>query len=208
LTQKVLKIIDMIGLAAETTVAFTPKASRTRRSLPKSRAEFLQWQPRDGYKYEWSKGRVLKFEKMITPEQAHIVDNLTEAFHKTTYHAAGGRLMPELMSQTVGEQVRVPDIAFVTLEQRRQMQSGQPVVPAFAIEIISKNDKAEDVEEKLEEYFKAGVKVVWRILPRTEKIYVFTSPYAIQVCRGEMLCSAAPALTNFELTANAIFKKI
>jgi Uma2 family endonuclease len=175
---------------------------------PKTHEEFLHWNPRDGFKYEWDNGNILKLSKMITPEQFYIVKNLTRFFQKTKAFQNGDELMPEVKSSTIEEQVRVPDIGYFTQKQQFSMQNGEAVTPAFAIEIISPTDYFSRVDLKLEEYFKAGVKVLWHIIPETEKIYVFTAADEVKICKNEVLCSAESVIEGFSLSVNDIFKKM
>jgi Uma2 family endonuclease len=174
---------------------------------PKTVEEFLAWKPRDGFKYEWVNGNILKLTKMITPEQFHIVKNLTRLFSTTDSYKTGAELMPEVKTLTINEQVRVPDIAYFTAQQQVEMANGGAPVPLFAIEIISPNDILEKVDLKLEEYFKAGVQVLWHILPTLEKVYIYTSPLQVTVCKDTIICSAESVIPGFSLAAKAIFKK-
>ena len=86
------------------------------------------------------------------------------------------------------------------------MRKGEAVTPQFAVEIISNTDDAIEVDNKMEEYFKAGVKLVWHIYPKAGKVLVFTSPDEIAVCRGNMLCDAGRVIAGFSILAEDIFK--
>ncbi len=174
---------------------------------PKTMAEFLIWNPRDGFKYEWINDNILKLPKMITAKQAHIVDNLLRAFTKTKAYANGDSLLPELKSVTLEEQVRAPDIAYVSLKERVAMAENKTPTPRFVIEIISQTDSLYDVDLKLEEYFKAGIQILWHILPDSEKVYVYTSPIQVTVCKDNISCSAESVIEGFSIPAKAIFKK-
>jgi Uma2 family endonuclease len=174
---------------------------------PKTMAEFLMWKPRDGFKYEWVNNNILKLPKMITPNQAHIVDNLLRTFTKTKAYENGDSLLPELKSVTLEEQVRAPDIAYVSYKERIEMANNKTPTPRFVIEIISKTDSLYDVDLKLEEYFKAGIQVLWHILPDSEKVYVYTSPIQVTVCKDNIVCSAESVIEGFSISAKAIFKK-
>ncbi len=66
---------------------------------------------------------------------------------------------------------RRPDAAFVS-SQRWPSDRPQPigdnawdVVPDLAVEVISPTDSAEDLLEKVKEYFQAGVHLVWLVYP-------------------------------------------
>ena len=174
---------------------------------PKTRQEFLAWNPHDGFKYEWENGNILKLPKMITPEQFYIVKNLTRFFQTTQAFKKGDELMPEVKSSTIDTQIRVPDIGYFTSQQQYLMEQGEAVTPSFAIEIISPTDFFYKVDMKLEEYFEAGVKILWHIIPETEKIYVFTASDEVKICKGDAICSAEPMIEGFSLSTNDIFKK-
>ena len=75
---------------------------------------------------------------------------------------------------------RRPDLAFVS-SQRRPLRRRVPraeaweIVPDLAVEVISLTNGAEQVTEKIEEYFRSGVHQVWVVYPGTCKIYVYDS---------------------------------
>ena len=77
----------------------------------------------------------------------------------------------------------------------------------MAIEFLSKSESAEDIADKINDYFASGVKIVWYIYPKTEMIYIYTSPKNIKVCQGDDICSAAPVIPDFEFPTGDIFKK-
>jgi Uma2 family endonuclease len=72
---------------------------------------------------------------------------------------------------------RRPDVAFVSFDRwakdrRLPRVRSWSVVPDLAIEIISLTNTAGEFAEKLEEYFKAGMKQVWVFDPGQSKVYV------------------------------------
>ena len=79
------------------------------------------------------------------------------------------------------------------------------MIPEFVIEVISETDKSYRIEEKLTEYFKAGVKVVWNIIPEQEVVYVYTSRRDVTICLDDDVCSASPVLPDFTISVNALF---
>ena len=89
-----------------------------------------------------------------------------------------------------------------------QIKTGSNVaLLSFIIEVISDTDGINRVNDKLVEYFEVGVAVVWHVLPKQQMVYVYTSPTSVTICLGNMVCSAAPAVTDFQISANAIFMK-
>jgi len=64
--------------------------------------------------------------------------------------------------------VRRPDIAFIRTERLEGIDLAEvplPVAPDLVIEIVSKNDRADDLHLKVQQYLAAGVKAVWLSTP-------------------------------------------
>jgi Uma2 family endonuclease len=158
----------------------------------------------DGYKYEFNNGVIEKSPSQMKVKQFHIVDNLAEAFRKTSAFQQGGRLATEIEQLTSPTQLRRPDLAYLT---RAKIQHDDESVSEFVIEILSPTDNILKVNRKLREYFKAGVKVVWQIMPESQEVYVYTSPTKVTICEGDTPCSAAPVVPDFEIAAKDIFVK-
>lgn len=158
----------------------------------------------DGFKYEFNNGIIEKTPNPMKVKQYHIVKNLTRKFIQTEAFKNGDELASELDQLTSATQLRRPDLALLTAQK---LANNDETVSEFVIEIISPTDSFEAVGAKVREYFAAGVRVIWQIVPAWETVYVFTSPTKITVCEGETMCSAAPVLPDFEMTAQAIFAK-
>lgn len=81
---------------------------------------------------------------------------------------------------------RKPDAAFVSYAQWAKdtpipSTNAWDVLPALCVEVVSPNDKADEIETKVNEYFEAGVRLVWIVYPRHERVYIYDS--ATQVRR-------------------------
>jgi Uma2 family endonuclease len=158
----------------------------------------------DGYKYEFNNGIIEKSLSLMTVRQFHIVDNLIENFRETVAFKSGGRLASKIEQITSNSQLRRPDLAYLT---RSKIQTEDESASEFVIKIISPTDNYLKVKKKLREYFKAGVRVVWQIIPEEQSAHVFTSPTQVTICEGETLCSAAPVVPDFQIAAKDIFVK-
>ncbi|NJN33889.1 MAG: Uma2 family endonuclease [Saprospiraceae bacterium] len=139
-------------------------------------------------------------------DELQIIRNLSRIFLQTQAFDDGGWLSPEIEVWTSAAQFRKPDMAYFSAEQIAKAVEKENNIPAFVIEIISKNDPVNIITHKIAEYFKAGVGVVWHIFPEQKMVYIFTSVKNITVCEGEDICSAAPVLPDFQISANAIFQ--
>jgi Uma2 family endonuclease len=72
--------------------------------------------------------------------------------------------------------VRRPDISFIrsdrmTVEQAKE-EGYNSVAPDLAVEVLSPNEVAYDVDKKIQEYLKAGVRLVWVVNPQSRTIEV------------------------------------
>ena len=158
----------------------------------------------DGFKYEFNKGIIEKTQNKMRITQYHIVKNLTRHFVKTEAYKNGSELAIEVEQLTGREQVRRPDLCLVPAQK---LTAKDETISGFAIEITSPTDRLEDIQRKRREYFRAGVQVVWQIDPTDQSVSVYTSPVDVKICEGAAVCSAAPALPDFEMTAEQIFQE-
>jgi Uma2 family endonuclease len=72
--------------------------------------------------------------------------------------------------------VRKPDVSFVRADRMTAelFQTGfLPIAPDLAVEVISPGDLAHEVAEKIEEYLRAGVSLVWIVEPELRIVDVY-----------------------------------
>jgi len=182
----------------------------------KKRPAYVSWESfqnrflsrEDGHTYEWTNGVVEKSLNSMDITQLYIWDNLDTFFKNLCQQKAiTGKLIAEvdiLLNPLVH---RRPDVAFLTKEQIRNGKQNQIQIPAFVAEIISPNDKANRVSRKNQEYFAAGVKVIWNIYPALQEVHVYDSPDASRICRADDLCSAEKAIPGFFMPVSEILKE-
>ncbi|MBC6936489.1 MAG: Uma2 family endonuclease [Chloroflexi bacterium] len=102
--------------------------------------------------------------------------------------------------------VRAPDVGFVSLERAPQPFSEKfvPLAPDLAVEVISPNDGAEAVEEKVLDYLRYGVRQVWLIYPSSKTIVVQTSAEIRRLAAGDTL-DGGDVLPGFSVRVGEIF---
>lgn len=102
--------------------------------------------------------------------------------------------------------VRGPDVAFVAKERAPNgfTEGYAPFAPDLAVEVISPNDLVYDVEEKVDEYLRAGTRLVWVISPRSKTVTVYT-PTSIRVVDINGTLDGGDVLPGFSLPVKAIF---
>ena len=160
----------------------------------------------DGYRYQWNNGIVEKIPRNMNRSQLNLAWNLTRLFSNTLAYKGRGALAWEVaMFLPTANRNRIADLAYLTEEQLKEQDDKTPSVSPFVIEIISKNDTAYELDEKLGQYFDNGVQVVWQIFPKSKTVNVYTSPESVKICRETTICSAFPVLADFDIAAADIF---
>lgn len=174
--------------------------------IPENIEEFLQWEPNDGFKYEWNDGEIIKFEKM-NKKHLKLLRRLLRLFDSTQAYRNGGVLTLEQDVWLTGIQLRRPDLAYFSAEQieTSDIPGSEEPIPSFAIEVISTTDQILAVKSKLKQYFQHSINVVWLIYPDDKLVEVYTDFKTVQICTEKDICSAKPALDDFEITAEDLF---
>ena len=161
----------------------------------------------DGYKYEWHNGIVEKTPRTMNRDQSKIQAEILAYFYSNpTFRQLGAFLVELDMFIPTKNRTRCADMAFLTRQQMEKTGKGDVSIAPFVIEVISLNDKINEFETKIKEYFANGVQVVWQIIPLSETVKVYTSVKNVTICQGADICSATPALPNFQMTVNDILK--
>ncbi len=107
---------------------------------------------------------------------------------------------------------RRPDVAFVS-KDRWALDKPIPetgdwlVVPDLAVEVISPNDTIDDFLEKLEEYFKYGVRQVWVVVPRRREVRVYTSPSQYRTLTIDQELEGGDVIPGFRLHLAELFNQ-
>lgn len=170
-----------------------------------TKTDFLRWESDDAFVYEFDHG-LLEPTLSMKQSEMHLLSNLEEAVAQTEAYQDGGRLRAEVDCWLTENQMRRPDVAFFTNAQLRLAALGEPVVPGFVVEFISEHDEILRGERKRNEYFRAGVQVVWWVLPPDRTVYVYASPKLAQICSETDALDAAPVLPDLKLTTGELFR--
>ena len=105
---------------------------------------------------------------------------------------------------------RRPDVAFVSYDRWPQQQrvprtEAWEVVPNLAVEVVSRTDRADDLINKIAEYFRAGVEGVWVVFPSQEQIHLYESPTRVRILTRTDALGGEPVLPHFQLRVAALF---
>jgi Uma2 family endonuclease len=120
-----------------------------------------------------------------------------------TGEAGTVELMPDL--------VRIPDVAFTSWDRmpgRKRPDSPVPrLVPNLAVEVLSRSNTPGEMEVKRQEYFTAGVQLVWEIDPVARTVAVYTAEQNTTLGEGDTLDGGA-VLPGFTLPVKDLFAEL
>jgi Uma2 family endonuclease len=123
-----------------------------------------------------------------------------------------GVIAPEtlFLLDRAGKLKRRPDLAFVSFErwpvQRPvPMEEAWEVVPDLAIEVISKTNTFTEVVDEVNDYFRAGVRLVWLILPVQKLVYVYRSPTDVRILQPGDELDGGDVVPGFRLPVRDLF---
>ena len=105
--------------------------------------------------------------------------------------------------------MRAPDAAWVQLSRlqklsRREKEKFLPLCPDFVIEVASPSDAISELREKMDEYWTAGLRLGWLILPARAEAEVYT-PAGVETLSSPATINADPVLRGFTLELASIW---
>lgn len=171
-------------------------------------AEFEEWL-KEQYeltdkRFEFFNGQIIEKPGM-KQDEFDIVDFLLRLFSRTAAYKNKDSLLPEADSYVDAKRKRIPDVAYFTAEQRKDIRAGKKVAASFAIEILSESETVGHFQRKIQDYFEADAKLVWYIMPLAQQIYAYTSPMDVKIYGGKQEISAAPVLEDFRFKVEDLF---
>jgi Uma2 family endonuclease len=106
-------------------------------------------------------------------------------------------------------QVRRPDLAFVATQRLSAVDEDGHVkiAPDLAIEIISPNDTAYDLEEKLDDYRSAKFGLIWIVYPKHRRIHIYAPGQAVLELREADTLTGGGVLPGFSITFRDMLPK-
>lgn len=106
---------------------------------------------------------------------------------------------------------RQPDVSFVTKDRLpKNFRIEADFAPDLAVEIVSKNDKDFDNDEKVLQYQKSGVRLIWLVHPVSQSVEVYRLASGIKSQRlaGEDELSGEDVIPGFRLKVSTMFERI
>ena len=106
--------------------------------------------------------------------------------------------------------IRAADVVFISNEryaQRTQKGGFLDVAPELVVEIMSPDDRWNDVMQKLREYFSIGVKLVWVAHPETKTVYAYRSITDVREFGEADMLTGDDVLPGFAVAVASLFEE-
>ncbi len=149
-------------------------------------------------------------EKAMGVRQAILASEIIQLLGPFVRAAARGVVLgADGMIRTFPDQVRIPDVCFISWDR----YSGPTVpdegvsssVPNLAVEVLSPSNTRAEMDRKLRDYFLAGVELVWVVDPKTQTAKSYTSPEdSVQINKTGSL-DGGTVLPGFRLPLKQLF---
>jgi Uma2 family endonuclease len=165
----------------------------------------------DDMLYEVVEGKLV--EKIVGASEIEIATLLVGFLVPFVRAHRLGKVLGEMIFQIdqVKDLQRRPDVSFVSharwpYHRRVPKVAVWDIVPDMAIEIVTSSNTADHVQEKIHEYFAAGVRRVWVVYPRQQEVYVYASSTEIQVPQLGQDLDGGDLIPGFKLPLAALFE--
>ena len=111
------------------------------------------------------------------------------------------RLNPDL--------VRIPDVSFLSRDRipdgRLPQSAICPLIPNLAVEVLSAGNTKKEMAEKLDDYFRAGVELVWYVDPAKKTVRVYHGPDDSRLVRESGTIDGGAVLPGFTMRLRDLF---
>ncbi len=165
--------------------------------------------PDDGKRYELVEGVLVE---MVRPKPLHGILQVRFGHFLLVFVEQGnlGIVTTEsgyILSRNP-DTVRGPDVAFLSSSRlaNPDLTDFIPIAPDLAVEIVSPNDRAQAVAEKVTQYLNAGTLLVWVVYPKLRKVYVYHSNDKAEIVDINGTLDGGDVLPGFALALKDVFE--
>jgi Uma2 family endonuclease len=106
--------------------------------------------------------------------------------------------------------VRAPDVGFIRAERVPDELPDRgyvPFAPDLAVEVVSPDDSADEVAQKVAEYLKYGTRLVWVLYAKPKEIKVHAPDQEVKTLKVGDALDGGDVLPGFKMPVRDIFPK-
>jgi len=107
------------------------------------------------------------------------------------------------------DHVRAPDVAFIAagrLPPGPDPVGFAEIAPDFVVEVVSPGDTATEIQERIDDWLRAGVKVVWAAYSVLKAVVVWRGVGNAERRAGDEEIDAEPAIPGFRCKVSDLFE--
>jgi Uma2 family endonuclease len=106
--------------------------------------------------------------------------------------------------------VRAPDVGFIAKSRLTGPSSEKyfPGAPDLAVEVVSPNDKAGIIHDKVLDYLHAGTRLVWVVYPDSKTVMAYQPNANAHLYTASDTLDGGSVLSGLSLPVSNIFKKL
>jgi Uma2 family endonuclease len=107
--------------------------------------------------------------------------------------------------------IRRADVSFISMDrlppEDQRSQGHVTIPPDLAVEVVSPNDRVWELDEKVDDYQRAGVRLIWIIHPETRAVDVMRIDGSVSRLRAQDELSGEDVIPGFRCLVAALFPK-
>jgi len=165
----------------------------------------------DGDRFELIDGRLV--ERNMGKWSSYVAGNVYQGLKNHSDAHQVGWVFPEGTSYQcfpdAPKKVRRPDVSFIRLDRMspdEAMSEGHlRIAPDLAVEVLSPNDLAYDVDKKIEEYESADVRLIWVVNPETQAVRVHRADSTVSVLHESDELDGENVVPGFRCRVSELF---
>jgi Uma2 family endonuclease len=165
----------------------------------------------DGERYEVINGELK--ERTMSYRSSEIASIFVELLRAWARAHQPGRVTGSdggftIFPWTAGD-VRMPDAAYISKERlpRSPARGWVSVAPELTVEVISPNDLFSDAEDKAKDYIRAGVDLVWVVVPNSRSVHIWRRDGSRSIVQAGEVLSGENVLPGFEMPVAELFEE-
>src|SRR5687767_2621818 len=165
----------------------------------------------DGRLYELVDGKLV--EKQMSDLAQFVANRLKRLLDTWSERGDAGTTLVEATYQCFPHapaMVRRPDVSFIARDRLAAYRWGQghfTIAPDLAVEVVSPNDEVLELDRKINDYFRAGVRRVWVINPGQQTLRIHRAAGDLSELIGDAEVSDDQLLPGFRCRLTALFAR-
>ncbi len=159
-------------------------------------AEFEKLPDKEGVRYELDEGELVEMT-FPTPRHNLIAAKIYEVLAGFVRPRNLGMVFPSDTGYILSRRpatMRGPDVSFVREERSSAIDLDHNIerAPDLAVEVVSENDTARDLQKRVRQYLAAGAQTVWVVYPATREVHVFEADASVRrlTAKQDLECSS------------------